>query len=58
MSYAIKDDIYNIKDERCSNCEYNEYKNKCFICGNHDSEMYGLETEYNFSCELWEERNK
>ena len=47
-----------IKEERCSNCRYNKFDLELdrFYCNNSSSEMYDSTTEYNDSCEHWEEK--
>ena len=42
----------------CGNCKHNKYdlKDEVFTCNNEDSAYYGLETEYEDSCEDFEER--
>lgn len=46
------------KAERCSNCVYNCYDRelKRFYCDNSSSDRYDDTTEYNDSCEFWEEK--
>lgn len=46
------------KPERCSNCAYNCYDRelKRFYCDNPSSDRYDDTTEYNDSCEFWEEK--
>lgn len=45
------------KEERCSNCAFNCKSVGGYTCYNPESEFYGLYTEYNTSCEFWEDRN-
>ncbi len=48
-----------MKEERCSNCFYDHKDSQCqeYICYCAESEMFGMYTEYNGSCEYWEDRN-
>lgn len=43
-------------DECCGNCIFNRYHDGEFLCGNEDSEMYGIFTEYSNSCNEYEEK--
>ena len=45
-------------DNVCGNCKYNEYNQdtELFVCDNEESEMYGLETDYDDTCIDYEER--
>lgn len=47
-----------MKEERCSNCSYNKYNKtlKEYCCDNSCSDLYGIETQYNDSCEKWESK--
>lgn len=45
-----------MKEERCSNCFYNGKCGGEYICMCPESDLYGLETGYDDSCEQWEER--
>lgn len=40
-------------EDKCGECAYNHYdkKEKCWVCGNPESENYGLMTAYDDSCE-------
>lgn len=57
--YAISGSVDNMecKEERCSNCAFNCKSAGGYTCYNPESEFYGLYTEYNTSCEFWEDRN-
>lgn len=35
---------------KCGNCEFAKYNGTDYICENEESEMYGLETDYDESC--------
>lgn len=41
---------------KCGECAFNTYEDGEFVCGNEDSENYGLPTAYNDSCEEGEEK--
>lgn len=43
-------------EECCRSCKFNKYYNGEFLCGNEDSEMYGIYTEHNDSCDEYEEK--
>lgn len=42
--------------ECCGTCAFNRYKDGEFVCGNPDSEAYGLYTAYSDECEEYEEK--
>lgn len=46
------------KEERCGNCRYNKRDRelKRYYCNNQFSDYYDSTTEYNDSCEYWEEK--
>lgn len=48
--------------EVCGTCDFNkfrqdDYGNDEFYCGNPDSELYGIPTEYSDRCDEWEEKD-
>lgn len=48
-----------MKREICGTCKFNKFAPEgsgLFYCDNNDSDMYGIPSEYDDSCEDWEEK--
>ena len=41
--------------DKCGMCQYSQTQGKELVCTNEESEMYGLETDYNENCPDYEE---
>lgn len=48
-------EIQKMNNKICGNCAHNTYDNGDFICGNENSDNYGVPTFYDDSCVDFEE---
>ena len=54
MSISRRDDFY--EDENCGHCVHHRTVDGEWVCHNPESECYGCYTEYNETCDCFEER--